>query len=117
MTKERVNNMKNFYWHHYEMYELDYSDDKFIGIVEMEFNDENKIECQIMLEDVKDQEREQIIIGRITSDADCFAGTRYHAVNLLLNEEFCLDCWNSSMKKNKKQKSRKNNRRKNGEYH
>ena len=65
----------------------------------MELIDDDKIRCEIVLEDNKDQKREDLIIGIITSDKDAADGCRFHARNLLLNEEFCKDCWSDYMKK------------------
>ena len=93
--------MNTIFWHYYEAFELDYSEDRFIGIIQMELDDEdNKIHCQIMLEDLINQDREKLIIGRITSDNDAFDGCKYYAKNLLLNKNYCLDCWEEYIEEN-----------------
>lgn len=97
--------MKTIFWHQLEALELDYSEDKYHGIIRMELMDDEKIHCDIILEDSKNPQREDLIIGTIISDKDAVEGCRFHAINLLLNEKFCKACWNSYMKEDDRQQT------------
>ena len=90
--------MNTICWQSFEAFELDFTN-KFCGIVRMELIDDDKIRCEIVLEDNKDPKREDLIIGIITSDKDATDGCRFYATNLLHNEKFCKDCWRDYIKK------------------
>lgn len=90
--------MNTIFWHSFEAFELDYTN-KFHGIIRMELTEDDKIRCEIVLEDNKEPKREDLIIGIITSDKDAADGCRFYATNLLHNEEFCKDCWRDYIKK------------------
>ena len=90
--------MNTICWQSFEAFELGFTN-KFCGIVRMELIDDDKIRCEIVLEDTKNPNREDLIIGVITSDKSAMSQTRFYAENLLLNEEFCKDCWRNYINK------------------